>query len=299
MIYKPFINKSVPLLLILLSGCITGLAALPVEDGSYTAHFCDKVDCTALFLNLTSKASTVDCAFYHPSEAVSNAVLEKGRLVVDESHSYAGAIVESGSGLMHNKFCLIDNTVWTGSWNPNQKGKVPNNVVLIDSSTIAGAYRQEFEELTGGIFHGGKSEPGAAIVNGSLIKARFCPEDDCKGQVLNALDGAKRSIRFMTFSFTDDDIGDLLVEKAREGVEVRGIFDPRKNRYSEFDKLEDFSIVKAVHHKVFIIDERVVITGSYNPSRNGNERNDENLVIIHDEGLAERFIKEYEEVLTS
>ena len=48
--------------------------------------------------------------------------------------------------------------------------------------------------------------------------------------------------------------------------------------------------------KVFIIDESTVIFGSYNPSKNGNERNDENLLIIHDERLAEAFSVEFSRV---
>ena len=36
-----------------------------------------------------------------------------------------------------------------------------------------------------------------------------------------------------------------------------------------------------MHHKVFIIDEEIVITGSFNPSKNADTRNDENILIIN------------------
>jgi phosphatidylserine/phosphatidylglycerophosphate/cardiolipin synthase-like enzyme len=97
----------------------------------------------------------------------------------------------------------------------------------------------------------------------------------------------------MVYAFTDDEIGDLLAEKM-EKIEVRGVFDPRKDKHSEFDKLKDVSVVGKVHHKVFIVDGNTVITGSYNPSRNGNERNDENVIIIRDENIAQLFEKEFE-----
>jgi phosphatidylserine/phosphatidylglycerophosphate/cardiolipin synthase-like enzyme len=52
-----------------------------------------------------------------------------------------------------------------------------------------------------------------------------------------------------------------------------------------------------MHHKVFIIDagreDAVVILGSYNPTKNGNTRNDENLLIIHELSIAQQFHEEF------
>ncbi|MFH1064425.1 MAG: phospholipase D-like domain-containing protein [Candidatus Woesearchaeota archaeon] len=51
-----------------------------------------------------------------------------------------------------------------------------------------------------------------------------------------------------------------------------------------------------MHHKVFIIDEKVVVTGSFNPSSNADKNNDENLLIIHDPIVAAEFLEEFERV---
>ena len=48
-----------------------------------------------------------------------------------------------------------------------------------------------------------------------------------------------------------------------------------------------------MHHKVFIIDNETVITGSYNPTSGGDERNDENMLIIHDKSIADAFLREF------
>ena len=45
-----------------------------------------------------------------------------------------------------------------------------------------------------------------------------------------------------------------------------------------------------MHHKVFIIDGHIVITGSYNFSRSAEERNDENTLIIHDPAIAQAAV---------
>jgi len=74
-------------------------------------------------------------------------------------------------------------------------------------------------------------------------------------------------------------------------------------KYSGFHKLSyhDVSVVKdcnpgKLHHKVFILDNRTVITGSFNPSNNADTNNEENLVIIRDAKIAEKYIKEFHRV---
>jgi phosphatidylserine/phosphatidylglycerophosphate/cardiolipin synthase-like enzyme len=51
-----------------------------------------------------------------------------------------------------------------------------------------------------------------------------------------------------------------------------------------------------MHHKVIIIDRDTVIFGSYNFSRNANESNDENLLIVYDATFASAFVEEFEKV---
>jgi phosphatidylserine/phosphatidylglycerophosphate/cardiolipin synthase-like enzyme len=278
------------LLCLILAGCI---AQIPEENGTIEAFFCDKTDCTQLFAQKTASAHSVACAMYNSNKAFLNELKQKnGLLVTDEEHPVSGAVSEKGNGLMHNKFCVAEDFVWTGSWNPSQEMTIPNNVVLIHSRTLAQAYQAEFDELSDGTFHGGSSHPGRVKFNGQLLESYFCPEDDCQKHVLDVLKTAQKSIHFMAYSFTDDKIGSLLSDK-KHNLDVKGVFDPRKNEYSEYEKLKDVSTIAKVHHKVFIIDSNTVITGSYNPSRNANEKNDENIVIIRDPQIAQQFEKEF------
>ena len=277
---------------ILLTGCI-GQSILPSETGAVSAFFCDKTNCFELLKNLT-KDGDLNCAMYHTSKAQAEWVQSKGSLIVDEEHGVKGAIVETGSGLMHDKFCIINKSiVWTGSWNPSQEQTIANNVILIESKILAKAYIDEFEELKRGVFHGGKSGQGRVVLNGHLTEALFCPEDSCQKRVIEVLNSAKESIHFMTFSFTDNEIGALLAKKVKAGIDVKGVFDPRMDKYSEYERLKNISIVSKVHHKVFIIDNSTVITGSANPTGNGYTRNDENVLILRDERIAARFEEEF------
>ena len=107
--------------------------------------------------------------------------------------------------------------------------------------------------------------------------------------------------RFFSFSFTSDPIGDFLIEK-RKDIEIKGIFESSQNsKYSEKKKMDVFNMETKtdsnsanMHHKVFIIDEKIVILGSYNPTNNGNTRNDENILIIHDKDIAAEYVEEFD-----
>jgi phosphatidylserine/phosphatidylglycerophosphate/cardiolipin synthase-like enzyme len=50
---------------------------------------------------------------------------------------------------------------------------------------------------------------------------------------------------------------------------------------------------RKMHHKVIIIDESIVITGSHNFSRNADEKNDENVLIIYSPRLAKEYLIEF------
>ena len=77
---------------------------------------------------------------------------------------------------------------------------------------------------------------------------------------------------------------------------------PTSVRDSQYEKLKEIAQWDngkgKMHHKVFIIDEKVVITGSMNPSKSGNENNDENVIIIEDEKIAKKYVDEFENILT-
>ena len=106
----------------------------------------------------------------------------------------------------------------------------------------------------------------------------------------------------MAFSFTHDKLGDAMREKHRNGIDVKGVFDESGlNRYSEYQIMDrdGLSVTVdrtrgAMHHKVIVIDEKTVITGSYNFSKSAEIRNSENLLIIKgNKKIAQAYIEEF------
>jgi phosphatidylserine/phosphatidylglycerophosphate/cardiolipin synthase-like enzyme len=270
---------------------------IPEEQGTIKIYFTYKDDVEEILKQTILQSKEIKCAFYDVSDEF--------KLFLEKNNVELILHNESHKGLMHNKFCILDaKKIISGSMNPTFRGmnKNNNNLIIIESKLLAKNFLSEFEELK----NIGKQFPTLnkkTRVSGILIENYFCPEDSCKEKVLSLLDESRESIIFMTFSFTDDDIGELIYQKTKHGVYVKGIFEKTQatNIYSEYVRLQNYSIIDSnsynMHHKVFIIDEEIVITGSYNPSKNGNENNDENILIIRDDVIAYKFLKEFHRLL--
>ncbi|PKL18012.1 MAG: hypothetical protein CVV49_08030 [Spirochaetae bacterium HGW-Spirochaetae-5] len=226
-------------------------------------------------------------------------------------------IPDTGPGLMHNKFAIADGeTVFTGSYNvtENCTWKNNNNALIIKSQELADIYNSEFDEMFySGVF-GNRTEDGAfrqllkkyyVKLNDMNINVYFAPEDNVEKIICDRINKAEKSIRFMQFSFTSDVIGEVIIKKFKEGVDVRGVFEKKgsNTEYSEYVKMIVESVPvrldknrDTMHHKVIIIDDSLVITGSFNISKNANIRNDENIIILDSPELALKYIEEFNRI---
>lgn len=212
--------------------------------------------------------------------------------------------------LMHNKFIVIDGRdTWLGSMNFTYEGVYQdnNNLVRIRSRKIAENYTKEFDEMYNWGMFGedvvNETPNPVVTIDNIRVETYFSPDDQPGFRIIELLKGARRTITFMAFSFTTDDFGEIIRQKARRGVQVSGIMEDeqtRSNVGTEFDpfRLAGLAVYRdrnegQMHHKVIIIDNRIVIFGSYNFSLNAERRNDENLMIIFDPQFAALFTQEF------
>ena len=220
-------------------------------------------------------------------------------------------IVDDGRGaLMHNKFWIFDGyLVWTGSTNITKNGNFRNNnnVIVLESRRIAEMYEREFAEMFVDGEFGPRSpstvELQSTTVNGSPVDVLFAAEDEVVSRLIPLIRSANKNIRFMAFAFTHDDLGTAVLDQSKAGVDVRGIFEKRSSE-TEYSELPNFYCEGLAvrqdgnpgtfHHKVFILDDEIVITGSLNFSNNADESNDENVVIIRNAEIAAQFLQEFE-----
>ena len=109
----------------------------------------------------------------------------------------------------------------------------------------------------------------------------------------------------MLFTMTDKTITNFLVLKHYNKTQISTIFEKSLiTKYSSFHKLDFHEIPSKkdknpgkLHHKVIIIDNSTVITGSFNPSQNADNNNDENMLIIHNKKIAEKYLNEFNKIL--
>lgn len=215
--------------------------------------------------------------------------------------------------IMHNKFTVVDNQyVETGSWNytDGDTYHLNNNMIIINSPQLAANYTAEFNKMFVDKTFGPNKKlgvPNPTIKIGSTtIQNYFASEDNVVGHILDAIKPAQKSIYFLAFSFTQDDIGKAIIAKQKAGLTVGGVFETTGSNtpYSEYGKMKKAGLDVytdgnpwVMHHKVIIIDEQTVIFGSFNFSDNANKQNDENLLIIQDPTIAKAFKAEYDRVL--
>jgi phosphatidylserine/phosphatidylglycerophosphate/cardiolipin synthase-like enzyme len=139
-------------------------------------------------------------------------------------------------------------------------------------------------------------------VNG-IWRTCFTPNQKCQQLIIQNINEAKESIRLQGYSFTDMAIADALVKAHQRNVDVKVILDHsnlktanlllqeliKKQIRVKIDKPQGIA-----HNKILIVDNRIVLTGSYNFSTAAYKRNTENLLIIHDPKVAGEYLTNWQ-----
>jgi phosphatidylserine/phosphatidylglycerophosphate/cardiolipin synthase-like enzyme len=221
-------------------------------------------------------------------------------------------VIDDGRGaLMHDKFWLFDGqTVWTGSTNVTVSGMFEqnNNVIVIESPELTAIYERQWEDMWAGNFNAKSPstvDQQKLTIDGTPIQILFSPEDKAISQILPYVQAAKKSIRFMAFTFTQDQLGQAMLAAMKNGVEVTGVFESTGSD-SQYSQMTPLYCAKApvrqdgnpafLHHKVIILDEQIVITGSLNFTDNADESNNENVIIIDNAEIAKLYTAEFQRV---
>jgi phosphatidylserine/phosphatidylglycerophosphate/cardiolipin synthase-like enzyme len=312
-----------------------------LESGWYSVYFTDPDSPTAgsyrggpdsaLAQAIKEARLRVDAAFYHlnlwsirdalieahDKGVVVRIVLESDNLDEVEVQELKTAGIEilgdRRESLMHNKFVVIDKSVvWTGSMNFTINGayRNDNSLVRIRSSQMAENYTTEFEEMFVQDMFGDNvventPHPNLSL-DGTRIETYFSPDDGTEAQIVKLIQSAEENIKFMAYSFTSDSIAQAMLDKARAGIRVSGVFEEGQyyaNIGTEYDRLLDAGLdvwldgnSRNMHHKIIILDDEIVILGSFNFSRNAEEHNDENTLVVHDPDIAALYLAEFERV---
>jgi phosphatidylserine/phosphatidylglycerophosphate/cardiolipin synthase-like enzyme len=138
--------------------------------------------------------------------------------------------------------------------------------------------------------------PQSSVPQG--VEVYFSPHGGATEAVVNALEHATNSVLVQAFSFTSAPIARALIDARRRGVKVQVLLDKsqRTEKYSEADFLKHEGVPPMIdgqhaiaHNKIMVLDDYLVLTGSFNFTRAAEDNNAENLLILNDPVLAKKY----------
>lgn len=137
---------------------------------------------------------------------------------------------------------------------------------------------------------------------GTLKQAKysvcFTPKDKCTQSIIKIINAAEKSIKVQAYAFTSASIAQALINAYKEGIKVFILFDRTglTDSNSQLPDIEASAIPFLIdfepaiaHNKIIIIDDEIVITGSFNFTEAAQNQNTENVLIIYDKTLAQTY----------
>lgn len=131
----------------------------------------------------------------------------------------------------------------------------------------------------------------------------FSPGDECRRKIVDLCHGARHSIDICVFTISDDTLSDAIFKAHQRGVNVRVITDNDKSNDlgSDVDELSQKGVPvrmdrtdNHMHHKFAVFDQTTLLNGSFNWTRSASRYNQENILVIGDVRVLERFNQEFD-----
>jgi phosphatidylserine/phosphatidylglycerophosphate/cardiolipin synthase-like enzyme len=243
----------------------------------------------------------------------------EGNRVIHAALLRAGVdvITDLNPEIFHQKFMVRDPglpsaAVLTGSTNftltdtgknapgnPLQSGNNLNHAVVLHGQQVTDQYLGEFERLRSGTFGELHERHESRPVEFQLAKIRvkplFAPFHGPEMEIMKQMLKAKQSIDFAMFTFAQSSgIDDTMFRLVGQVGRLRGVLDrgqgaqkwaatqPLKAAGVQLFKNKLGTGVRKVHHKLMVIDGRLVIAGSFNYTAPATTLNDENILVLGD-----------------
>jgi hypothetical protein len=237
-------------------------------------------------------------------------------------------------GIMHHKFMIIDANstnhndplVWTGSpdWSKTQFNSCHNNVIIIQDYALAQAYLAQFNQMWGGTgatpvpanekFGPNKISQGphSFVIGGRTVELYFSPADGTNSHIVSTIASANTDLYFGVYTFTESTNATNIVNKKNAGIYVAGIVDQYSTgtAYNTLNsglgsKLITYANANYVYHNKYVIvdpsnfcSDPMVLTGSHNWTASADTKNDENVLIIHNDTIANIYYQAFHQNFT-
>ncbi len=124
----------------------------------------------------------------------------------------------------------------------------------------------------------------------------FCPENNCGKILENHIKNANTSVHC---AFYDLDLRNIITALANQSkiLDVRLVMDSENLKDQiKGDGIRKDSDYALMHNKFCVIDQEIVVTGSFNPTDNDNYNNNNNLIVIYSKIVSENYEDEFDEL---
>jgi phosphatidylserine/phosphatidylglycerophosphate/cardiolipin synthase-like enzyme len=228
---------------------------------------------------------------HEPNREIQNALLRSAAWVRSDFNP----------AIFHQKFIIRDNSaVLTGSTNFTDTGTTTNlnHIIIIEDETIAKIYTKEFGEIRQGHFgkldEGHDPKPSEAEVSQIPIRILFAPDHSPEMDIMKQMLKARECIDFAVFTFAESSgIDDTMQVLASNGIKIKGVMDWKQSNQTwaaghnlvgkpniKLYRARPKGKMRKLHHKLMVIDGRVIIAGSFNYTGPANRLNDENIIML-------------------
>lgn len=210
------------------------------------------------------------------------------------------SIATDAKAVIGNLLC-----VKTVNVTPSSSADHPGNTLTVYPKSMVSAQdcEKEVTEALNSLFATSSIQNASARSRQTRIEARF---NNIEAQILEALSKARVSIHVAMAWFTNQRIADKLVEKFKEGLDVKVVSfkDHTNAKFGvDIDTIPHREIRGTrggtMHDKFCVVDNQYVITGSYNWSDNAENKNDENSNVIYDDKNASDYSVEFRRLFNS
>jgi len=127
--------------------------------------------------------------------------------------------------------------------------------------------------------------------------------------IVKQIDEAKKSIYVQAYGLTSQPIIEAVGNAKGRGLDVKVILDKvneteKQGNGAKYLKSKNIEVlidnkVAIAHNKVMVIDNKNIITGSFNFTKSAQDRNAENvLIILDDSTIAQKYIANWEKRAT-
>jgi phospholipase D len=189
--------------------------------------------------------------------------------------------------------------------------RIPRIALTLTVTALVGAGLLSLWLVRIGITRNAQTEtPSSLTMNkpqNPAVSACFTPAQTCIDLIVGALNRAHSQIRVQAYGFTSAPILSALVSAKQRGVDVSVILDKSDERAPSGRRTDGADFVARAgipvlidyrpaiaHNKVIVIDEHIVLTGSYNFTAAAEHRNAENVTLIDSEEVASNFLANWE-----